>query len=93
MNGYLSAVIPSFPPALSVIPAKAGIHAPAHRHAQPLPGFWIPAGAGMTVWAAGMTDNAGGNDRVRREWQGVRLGMTVRGGNDRATGTAAPPNS
>ena len=43
---------PSFPPH-PVIPAKAEIHTPAHRIAgPPLPGFWIPACAGMTVGGA-----------------------------------------
>ena len=40
---------PPYPPP-TVIPAKAGIHTPACRHAgPPPPGFWIPAYAGMTV--------------------------------------------
>ena len=39
----------AIPCASTVIPAKAGIHTPPYRHAGPLPGFWIPACAGMTV--------------------------------------------
>ena len=38
----------------TVIPAKAGIHTPAYRYAGDIPGFWIPACAGMTVGAHGM---------------------------------------
>ena len=46
--------LPSFPPhtvipAPIVIPAKAGIHPPAISTRRDIPGFWIPAGAGMTV--------------------------------------------
>ena len=37
------------PTRLTVIPAKAGIHTPAWHSGSGLPGFWIPAYAGMTV--------------------------------------------
>ena len=36
----------------TVIPAKAGIHIPGLSAVRDIPGFWIPAGAGMTVGAA-----------------------------------------
>ena len=47
---------PHYPPAYiqsphPVIPAKAGIHTPALPLRRDIPGFWIPAGAGMTVGA------------------------------------------
>ena len=58
---------------LIVIPAKAGIHAPAVIPAQAgiqnpgIPGVavgrgWIPAFAGMTVWGGGMTVGRYWND-------------------------------
>ena len=71
---YLS-VIParpiysSFPPYLFVIPAKAGIHTPALRHAGNTPGFWIPACAGMTgrlryaIWRR-LPDSVGAHGRA-----------------------------
>ena len=40
---------PYLAPLNPVIPAKAGFHTSAYRNAKPLPGFWIPAYAGMTV--------------------------------------------
>ena len=59
---------PSFPPAPRhsrpppVIPAKAGIHAPAPSPSRGVQGFWIPACAGMTVGAAALPE-VGGRER------------------------------
>ena len=47
--------IPSFPHP-TVIPAKAGIHTPGLSASRELPGFWIPAYAGMTVGLAPSPD-------------------------------------
>ena len=45
---------------LFVIPAKAGIHTPVLSICPDTPGFWIPAGAGVTGWCSqSITDDGG----------------------------------
>ena len=67
--------IPALPPP-TVIPAKAGIHCPP-THTPGLPGFWIPAGAGMTVSVDGNDGRGGPVSRALGMAAGFSLSPTL----------------